>query len=795
MPPEEETRPLLPDEPDAPPPEGDAASPDTPPAETPPEAADPPPEPAAPTPPAAEPDPADSPTDDFQDVMAGRKRPDYAEERIHWQQSSANYWGDSIGTDNSYAGDPLYRPHDHAEPVWDVPLDEKDEVRRVVTVFVPPDGYDQAFARLRDDGLIILQGAAGSGKRAGAIRLLAEVRAGGQSPIRRLPADIDLRRWLKSNQQGEGFYLIDGFLGARAGEMPAHVWGELADALHNGRSYLVICASPSVPFTADLYIQAWPPPRDGAAVLRSHLRYAEMDESLAANPEVIKLLERQLPQATIYLMARRLKEVDDGRISLADALRGLARNDETTAAEWFAGAANDDERALWLALAVFNGGRFRLAQDAARLLAGKIRAEFGPPGGDASSPDAPPPADKQSWFQVNYWRKRADVELRLEDDGGRLLLPTEVVRLGNPALPEGILRLLWHHRPDFRPVLLDWLAELGLSDQSETRVRAATTVALLASFEYETVYRQVFLRWVNANSAAARQSLAFALGTLTRTGQHVNATFVLLRNWAESREIPGVWAAARAYGVVGLAHPRAAMDGWLGILARYNYLEHYRISPTLRLSIIDPKLRPLFDSLFQAIASFFIATLEQPRADFVHAYTQIVTALRVELEAKDDDGLFTLTCLILFLGLATLRVGVESAAGDDADSPPAQPRGAPALLVLVHFLDPDATAVDDLAWLLNRAIRAVETRKPLIAGALHDWLVYLEETQDSQLYDAFGRVLRALVRQPEFTKRSGREIGFPFEQWAARRADPHRPAQPPLPLAGRLVREIPELQR
>lgn len=757
----------------------------------------------------------DEPAKSFEQVLRPRNRRELIAEDKFSQIAEANFHGgiaaNTLIITTGDVGDHLYRRGDPAEAHWEIGLDQ-EVLDRVAIVFNRPPPYEKAYDCLHHNRLVIVHGPGGCGKSAAAYYLAHEIQVQERVKIRKLSADTDLRRWSRNARAGrDSVYLIDGLLGTRSKEMPDHLWRELADALKTTHAYLVISASQYVAFAAEAqaYLQPWQPPADSASILQKHLSYFRVGEDkiaawLSADEVKNLLAERPAPQV-IYSLAHRLKQFDDGVFgSLIEALRDLALSNEGAVAEWFGLAADDEERALWLALAVFNGSRFRLAQQAAEVLAKLIRAAFEPPSATAKVPATPTP-----WFQpLDDWRVRAGVELRLEDYDGQSVLPVEVIRLRNPSLPQGIMHYLWGRVPRFRPVLLDWLAQLGAADTSEMRIRAATAVAALAQLEYETVLRSVLERWVKENTPQTRQSLAHALRSLARTEQYAEATFLLLRHWSAQGEIARVWAAARAYGLIGPYYPREAMDGWLGILARYNYLQHYHLSPSLRLSIIDPNLRPLFDSLFEAIASFFVAALAQPRAEFVRIYSQIITALRVWLEENDDGGLFTLTSLALFLGLMNLHIGEESLAEGDArpnEAPAFQQQGAPALLVLVHFLDPQSPALGDLAWLLGLAIRTQATRKETIHGAMHDWLVYLQSNQDEQLYAALRRMLQMLVRQPSFTHRWRREVGRPFETWAARK--PPRPgpppssksprpaaAPPPLPMAGRLVRDVGELQ-
>lgn len=780
---------------------------DRPPATEPP--AEPPVEPAAAPPPPSAPATDDTAEPIVPDGLLPRQDRrrldqewrDFAASRANLL-GSANFLGNAsfnnLIIDNT-GGRHLYAAGEGPGPVWESGVDP-DELRRVVAVFVEPPRprYAQALDCLSGNRLVIVRGPAGSGKSAAATRLAYDIHVRRRSELRGLSPDTDLRRWGQGERRGQGaVYLIDGLLGTRSSETPDHVWRELAGRLRDADAYLVIAASYQVTFAAAArpYIQEWEPPADALAVLRNHLVFCEVSEvqmaELLAVPAVQTLLTQRPTPHHLYRIAARLKEYCDGLYdSPAEALRDLAISDEAAVAEWFRGARNDEERALWVALAVFNGSRFRLAQEAGELLAQGIRAKFPPPA-------EAPPESAAPWFAAldldQDWRTRAGVELRLEGYDGQHLVPAEVVRLRDPSLPQGVLRYLWGRLPSFRPVLLDWLTQLGAHRVSEVRIRAATAAALLAQFEYESVLRAVLEPWVGMNTPATRQSLAYALGSLALTEQYAEGTFVLLHNWATSSEKPRIWAATRAYGVLGPQYPRQAMDGWLGILARYDFRKHFQLSPTLRLSVIDPELQPLLDSLFQAIASFFVVALAQPRGEFVRIYSQIVAALRAWLEENDDEGLLTLTILALFLGLSYLRVGedvlMESDSADADPAPTFQGQGAPALLVLVHNLPPNAPVLDDLGWLFSRAIRAQPTRRATIVGTLHEWLTYLTTAHDEALYVALRRLLQCLLAQPSFAaRRWRREVGLPLEQWAGRRINP-------LPPAGRLVGELTELQR
>lgn len=753
-------------------------------------------------------------------------------ERQQHSAATANFYGGvNISAFWPVSDEPLYRPGERLESAWEGDVDAA-EVQHIGFVFERPPAYGPALACLQEKRLVILHGPDGSGKSAATIHLARTIHISSQASMRVLSADANLLRWSSVGRlRRDTVYLIDGFLADRARQVADHVWRELAGSLRDANCWLVICASEFVTFGdgATPYRQQWAAPPDSALILRKHLQVADVDQGdidrLLAAPEVTAVLNRRPSPRQIRLLAQRLvTHLDGGYDTPAEALRDFATGDETVIANWFKGAKNDEERARWLALAVFNGSRFQLALEASQKLAQRITVAFPPPKEQQRPPDDQPAPPPDLWFtpliQKDDWRTRAGVELRHEAYYGANMPTAEVVRLKNPELPRVVLGYLWDRVPEFRPVLLEWLVELGLSSQSEARIRAGTAAAFLAEREYETVLHQVLERWVAvaATSREARQSLAYALGSLVTAGRYADASFILLQNWARSSNVGRVWAATRAYGIIGLAHPRQAMDGWLDILARYDYLKEVKIDPSLRVKVIDPDLARFFTSLLEAITSFFINALTQPRPEFVRVYGEIVSSLRVNLEERDDDGLFTLTILILFLGLMTLRIDADVAplanettptvdkaaeAVDEATATvePAigglgslRGREAPALLVLVHNLEDDAPALDDLGKLLGRLIQQRETRHAAIHGALHDWLAYLQETGDEQLFVALCRVMKTLVRQKSFAdRRWRREVGLALEHWTARR--PGRVAAPPLPLAGRLLDEITELQK
>jgi hypothetical protein len=138
------------------------------------------------------------------------------------------------------------------------PVDAAD-IDAALRCYVAPEPYDSALAVLRDNHLVVLAGAEGTGRRAGAYALLRQVVGGARltslSPAYTL---IDLN--IYSFKTGLGYLVVDRLREDAADEVQRFEADRLRHRLRSGGAYLVITALPRAVRSASELVVEWQRP-------------------------------------------------------------------------------------------------------------------------------------------------------------------------------------------------------------------------------------------------------------------------------------------------------------------------------------------------------------------------------------------------------------------------------------------------------------------------------------------------------------------------------------------------------
>ncbi len=741
----------------------------------------------------------------IQEHIRSQNRRAINQEQWEWQQANSAFFDQSsIGNVFSSAGTVhihQYSRFQSGQQLYDAAVQtghvsfssvEDEEIQFLASVYVKPPGlYDKAYACLEKYHWVILRGRPQTGKRASAFFMAYHLR-GGVPDLHRLSAEINLKEWASGKDLTENrIYFIEGLSSVWAQKFHAFEWELLGKTLIEKNCYLIISARESVRFHDEDMpgerVYTWLPPDNVRMLVEKYLRYYGVSETtmqeLFDQPAVVALLNTHLPPGRARILAERLNQYATGEVAtLEEALRGFTVYDDETIRGLLGTALDDEERAFRIALAVFSGLRYRTVEDAAaQLFALLVPTE--------TRTKKEEPVALPSLFDtyVDEKLERAQAKLIMDYPTNSSLVPVEIVRLDDAAYQPALLSFMWRKFTKTRPNLLSWLYEQGSSPYREVRMRAAAAVAFLAQLEFETVVSQVLFRWAvesdREKSRLCRATLSYTFASLASTEQFTDPALELLRHWSQSSNRQLVWAAARAYGVVGQFYPREAMERWLDILIRFKFVERHierYILESLRIIVEEP-LRPLFDSISDAISTFFVLPLTLPREEFGRIYKQIITSLREWVDVENQHLFSILISLPLFLGLMHISITDEESVGEESSKPEGV-KFAPVLLVLANSFERDDPCLQDVAWLLSVAIRTPETRSQTINSGLYGWLSYVEE--DPKLYPALKKVLRAVIKEDSFNHpRWHREIGRPFENWT-------RYAKNPLTVAGHLVEKL-----
>jgi len=325
-------------------------------------------------------------------------------------------------------------------------------VNQAVSAFCVPVGYGQASRILSEHRLVLLCGRS-SGRSLAGVRLLIDANLGDLKrldPTRGARELLDLRR-----PDRPGGYLWDDVdAEAWCGELDTHVLGQLAHALVELDSYLVVTfANEDIdldrarPYVAELA------PAEPADMVRAHLRAAGYDADLLKTLDQDADLKDCSPWKA-FEIARLLGAMSDGRFSEDDVKANIrGRGDEDVAA-WF--ADNDDipARALAITVALMEGSGYNVVAAAAK----KLEDLLSNPENDELWPYLPP-----DLFEETRAERLRRTRARLEPPESWQQTDPEPVRFSRPGWGERLLAYVWKEYERIRPILQSWMG--GLDDE------------------------------------------------------------------------------------------------------------------------------------------------------------------------------------------------------------------------------------------------------------------------------------------------------------------------------------------
>lgn len=201
-------------------------------------------------------------------------------------------------------------------------------ITAAVENYVYPGSYDGALGSLRSDGVVVLAGAVGHGKRTGAFALLRDVLRPG-APIVSLPPTAELRKLAdRDYETGYGYVIFDWF-GTPGGREADHTWQRVSAKVRAANAYLIVTSSDlprRTPESVD-YV-GWECP-DLAATLRAHLGEATPDETIA---KIVKDLPSEIAMDAIVRIARMVADGTEPQSAVDEVLDQSKRREVS---DWF----------------------------------------------------------------------------------------------------------------------------------------------------------------------------------------------------------------------------------------------------------------------------------------------------------------------------------------------------------------------------------------------------------------------------------------------------------------------------
>jgi hypothetical protein len=338
------------------------------------------------------------------------------------------------------------------------------------------------------------------------------------------------------------------------------------------------------------------------------------------------------------------------------------------------------------------------------------------------------------------------------------------VRLDNQEYAPTLLSYLWSEYDVVRDDLLDWLSFYAVNHTADMRNRAAAAIGVLATQDFTTIRDKVLISWINEQDRQYRAAIGKALGVLVWSEQHGSTVLALLEEWSERRDQSFRWAAARAYGDVGLFNARVAMAQWRNILISAEDEFDLVITGDRRL-ILDPRL---FRSVLDTIINFFLAAIDLPER-FRDIYEGAVEELKSwydqdRKERKHHEG--TARGLRIFAVLANVYVGQPGVESEPDTWPPA-------MLLVVDGRDPRSPYRMALAQLFRSALNWRPTQQDSL-NALKRWLIRVDH--DTRLEAQMTAVLRDIAFGEGATARDQGRLSAYLRRWSQHPCEPIKSA-------------------
>ncbi|MGF3137330.1 hypothetical protein [Streptomyces diastaticus] len=667
-------------------------------------------------------------------------------------------------------------------------------LERLAESFVTDEGPFEALAdRLREERVLVVRGAASTGRRTAALMLLR--RAGAASvrsllrdrPPAELAAQLDAEQQRAERDRAEdaptagpvGYVLCDLMADRTRPLREPHLLAVRERlAAHDG--YLVVTVGPTA-VLEEVDPVGWQPPSVAevlTAHLTAHLRvgaparttceeYAARESArLLALPVVTGFLARdhQLREAAAFssALARhaagRLPEEELDAFSLG-ALESQVR-------EWF----EEDEAALPLrdkafliSLAAFDGGPYALTAELSdRLYVELLRTQR-----PHAAADVPvfgthigkrlqlARAERRQAEEATEWGPVRQWVAAFRDDRAALVL----------------LRELWTGHPSARPALVRWLRALAEDGRPLVRTRAAATTAVLAHADLPSAMALLVEEWAASPRYRHRMVAANALAL----AHFVGAPNVprVLDGWSQGEDRPMRWVAIRTHALIGPERPAHTLRV-LRTVIRKEYEESRRDDPPSPLDeVMVEELAGAVELLLlsearETVLGELLATYEVDRPARDLALTGFLRACGRGAELRTDP-----------------ETGLGPGPGDEERPEEEHPPGRPLVLDWYREAAADpatAWAADGLVRLWRAALGDSSYSRTALE-VLRMWVLAAAHRQDVEW--ALAALLPALVAKEQDALRLAHLL----------RTMPGEDGAPPPPVAARLLTVVPTAGR
>jgi hypothetical protein len=453
--------------------------------------------------------------------------------------------------------DPRRRPadvmHGPARTITTAHLEMIDET------FVCPGCFAPADATLQSRGLLLLRAKPGWGRETIALKLLHEHCKG---ELRKLDAETFLPRSGLPEVEEQHGYVVDALEPRHVRWLRITYLETLSQHLQKRGALMVMVLDYPAPLRGgdfQNYLVDGGEPAPTPAVVGNHLRW-QLKPLLENVGDVDRRASELLDHEQVGTVIAELSSSSaSDLVAFATDLAGAYRSSETIGkivhrhsrsvasrfVEWFDGQTDIEQRALVIALAVFQGMPLHIVGRTARLLADRIR--------EAENPD--PEHVRRTLFGSPMRERLAAASAEIFSGAETTLygqIDVELVRFRNGALGPLVLEHVWDEHEHAHAVVRDWLRDLGIDPDPAVRARAGAAVGLLSRREFGHMQEHVVKPWADYGDFDRQQAAVAALLVLSSKPVHSGLVRKLILDWLR----PYQPTSRRATAIAALASVR-----------------------------------------------------------------------------------------------------------------------------------------------------------------------------------------------------------------------------------------------
>ena len=387
---------------------------------------------------------------------------------------------------------------------------EETEVAKIVQAYAEPACYAEAARALMDEGIIVLTGEAGIGRRAGAIHMLARVRSRDKPLVAFSPAITVADLAARSFDEGAGYLVSDKFDEDLAPELTDFHWRNVWSKVRRSKAHLVVTiAAGSRIIKPDVPRQfSWRRP-EPADALRAHLGATVVGDEVI--DKVAEALGPNFQLADVGEIARKISAADD----IGEVLADLQETDRLVVARWLDEVDAEIPAVMEVAALAFVVGVtervFEAELDELRLRIAEFAPEI-----ELTSKEARAEIDlKFRQLRKNRSGHPLLIVRQVPVSGGSGSVAVRHVDFRVPTYRQHVLAELWGRLPnDFWTAMRRWLQDIAAGGHLDRTKRAdlinsaCIGLALLGLVAPDEVLESYLDPWTTEGASLNEQTMA-----------------------------------------------------------------------------------------------------------------------------------------------------------------------------------------------------------------------------------------------------------------------------------------------